>query len=329
MLYKKRRGTKLFASPSSTTPSFLFFHGDNVISVLLTQQCLENCFLLVLVSTDERTTPDRSFFKDLDLDLFAPQHELPDSSDGFVVKHDVICRKCMREYLLRTGSNQCCAKDCGVVLNQEELEQLGISESETHSGISIQVRSSSDQEDHTSTAVIGLSELESKGVVRRCPRCSAPTEHGGGCPRMLCAICGERWDWGTLETWGTRSPKEKDAPLDPEEARRRYEAFIHGENLDKRIAWVIVYVILASAVGYLVSIYSLEWRACTSWLSVAHSARQFLSETFKFQKPKSPADVTMFVVVVLALGMFIWRWLAARSERKPQRRGVRGSSSDG
>jgi len=82
----------------------------------------------------------------------------------------------------------------------------------------------------------GLKDLESAGVVRRCPRCDSPTEHGGGCPRMICYVCGERWNWGDLTHWGGEQLKK----LTPEEAKESFESFMVAERVDKLVTYVLI-----------------------------------------------------------------------------------------
>lgn len=191
-------------------------------------------------------------------------------------------------------------------------------------------------EEHDASATTGLAKLEVQGLVRRCPRCQTPTEHSGGCPRMLCAICGERWEWGSQAHWG--STKENEI-LTPAEARQRYEAFLHGESMDKQIAIWIMCLPGIVAIMWVALHFGPDWRACLSWLAVFHSAHDWIQEKLfglcnALVHPQSPAEVTASLVVLMMMvgGLLSMGDILLRQKAKAPgaaRRGVRGSSADG
>jgi len=152
---------------------------------------------------------------------------------------------------------------------------------------------------------------------------------------MLCAICGEQWEWFNGSRWGAK--REESEVLEPADARRRYEAFLQAETMDKQIAvWILLFLCLGAMFG-LASIRfgTPDWRGCRSWLAVFRSTRGWLHDTLlgvgnAVLHPHNPAEITLALVILMMIVATVWRAADGLRRRKTtERRGVRGSSSHG
>merc|ERR1711907_566296 len=201
--------------------------------------------------------------------LFVQSHQRED--------HDAICRQCMREHIthisssaMDTGSWICPARNCGAALSVEELHQLGIVAVDMTA-----VHYEAQESDMLQDAVFAEKEFQSmieRGVVQKCGRCGAPTEHKGGCPRMFCPICAHQWTWGHGGSWGIDAADAITAEqVSPEEAQRRWTLFMRAETMDAQVAAILL--CLAGVVGILwvASHVAISWQSCLTVFGIANN----------------------------------------------------------